>query len=68
MGYIEIVTIVFSAIWCVFALMLIHYAVFMLIGIFKKKTYPETDKKLRYGIIIGARNEAGVIGGLLDRI
>lgn len=68
MGYIEIVTIVFSAIWCVFALMLIHYAVFMLIGIFKKKTYPETDKKLRYGIIIGARNEAGVIGGLLDSI
>lgn len=68
MGYIEIVVIVFSAIWGVFALMLLHYAVFMLIGIFKKKTYPATDKKLKYGIIIGARNESGVIGDLLDSI
>ncbi len=68
MGYIEIVAIVFSVIWGLFALMLIHYAVFMLVGIFKRKTYPETDKKLRYGIIIGARNEAGVIGGLIDSI
>lgn len=68
MGYIEIVAIVFLVLWCVFTLMLIHYAVFMLIGIFKKRTYAETDKKLKYGIIIGARNEEFVIGKLIDSI
>lgn len=33
-----------------------------------KKTYPETDRKHSYGIIICARNERLVIGNLIDSI
>lgn len=68
MSYIMIVWIVFTAIGAVLALMSLQYVVFMLVGIFKKKTYPKTEEKLRYGIIIGARNEEAVIGRLIDSI
>ena len=68
MGYYEIVLLVFFALWCALGLMLIQYALFTIIGIFAKKKYPSTDKKLKYGVIIGARNEEFVIGGLLDSI
>lgn len=68
MEYAITVAIVFAAIWGVFTLMLIHFAFFMLVGIFKKKRYPHTNKKLRYGIVIAARNEASVIGKLIDSI
>lgn len=68
MSYIAIVAIFFGAIWCVFFVLLFHYIVFTLIGIFKKKSYPKTQNQGRYGIIIGARNEAAVIGKLIDSI
>ena len=68
MNYLWIVWIVFGAIWGFFFLLLLHYIVFTIIGIFAKKTFPETEEKRRYGILIGARNEEGVIGRLLDSI
>lgn len=68
MGYLTIVAILFIAIWCCFFLLLFHYGVFALIGVFKKKSYPQTDRLLKYGIIIAARNEEAVIGTLLDSI
>ena len=68
MGYLEIVGIVFGAIWFVLLGMMFHYAVFSLIGIFAKKLFPAREEKLRYGIIIGARNEETVIGPLLESI
>ena len=68
MNYLWIVWIVFGAIWGFFFLLLFHYIVFTVIGIFKKKTFPKTEEKRRYGILIGARNEEAVIGRLLDSI
>lgn len=68
MGYLEIVAIVFSYLWLLFSLLTIHYVIFSLIGLFAVKHYPKTDKKLRYGIVISARNEENVIGALLDSI
>lgn len=68
MGYLEIVVIVFSCIWLLFSLLTIHYVIFSVIGLFAVKHYPKTDKKLRYGIVISARNEENVIGALLDSI
>lgn len=68
MGYLEIVAIVFSCLWLLFSLLTIHYVIFSLIGLFAVKHYPKTDKKLRYGIVISARNEENVIGALLDSI
>lgn len=68
MEYLIVVTIVFGVIWCIFAALLFHYVAFTVVGIFAKKKYPVTDKKLKYGVIIGARNEESVIGELLDSI
>lgn len=68
MGYLEITLIVFGALWAVFGLFLCHYVIFTVIGIFKRKKFPPTQTKLKYGIIIGARNEESVIGELIDSI
>ena len=68
MGYLTILAIIFIAIWCCFFLLLFHYGVFALVGVFKKKTYPRAGRQLKYGIIIAARNEEAVIGTLLDSI
>ncbi|MBQ8372309.1 MAG: glycosyltransferase family 2 protein [Clostridia bacterium] len=68
MGYFEIITLVFLILSGIFSLMLIHFAFFGLIGLFAKKTFPHTDKKLKYGIIVSARNEAAVIGNLIKSV
>lgn len=68
MNYLIVLAIVFGVLWGVFFLMLLHYVVFMFAGIFKKKRFPKTEEKLKYGVIIGARNEEAVIGKLLDSI
>ena len=68
MGYLTTLAIVFVSIWCCFFLLLFHYGVFALIGVFKRTTYPKTDRLLKYGIVIAARNEEAVIGSLLDSI
>lgn len=68
MGYLTTLAIVFIAIWCCFFLLLFHYGVFALIGVFKRTTYPKADCLLKYGIVIAARNEEAVIATLLDSI
>lgn len=37
-------------------------------GVFTKKKFPKTDKKLKYGLIIPARNEEKVVGNLIKSI
>lgn len=46
-----------------------YKALYFVIGLFcKAKTYPVTDVKKRYGIIVCARNEEKVIGNLIESI
>ena len=68
MKYIEIVNLVFSIIFGIFGLLTIHYVIFAIIGFFKKKKYPKTEVRNRYGLIIPARNEELVVGGLISSI
>lgn len=68
MGYLGAIAIVFITVWLCFCLLLFHYGVFALIGVFRRRTWPRTDRRLKYGVIIAARNEAAVIGALLDSI
>ena len=68
MGYLGIVIIVFAVLWCVFFLMLFHYQVFAVMGMFTRKGYPPAKKLGRFGVVISARNEEPVIGALLDSI
>ncbi len=68
MGYFEIMSLVFLILSAIFSLMLIHFAFFGFIGLIAKKTFPHTDKKLKYGIIVSARNESAVIGNLIKSV
>ena len=68
MGYIEIVKLVCDILSLCLALMCAHFAFFAFVGLFWKKKYPKTEKKLRYGIIIPARNEEAVVGNLIDSV
>jgi len=68
MGYLEIVTIVCSVLSGIFGIALLHFAIFSIVGIFKRKTFPETEEKLRYGIVIPARNEEAVITRLIQSL
>ena len=68
MDYIRIVNIVFDILYGLTGLIVLHYIVFALIGLFKKRTYPKANEQLRYGLIIPARNEEAVVGNLIKSI
>lgn len=68
MSYINTVYTVTSVLFAILTLCCIHFIFFAIVGLFRKKTYPETDTKLRYGIIIPARNEEFVVGNLIDSV
>lgn len=68
MSYTQAVFSAF-ALLCAFAsLVFLPFPIFALIGAFAGKRYPETEKRLRYGVVISARNEEAVIGDLIDSI
>ncbi len=68
MVHIEMIKNLFGLLYWLLGLALAHFMVFAAIGIFAKKSYPKTDKKLTYGIIIPARNEEAVISELIKSI
>ncbi len=68
MNYVDIVNLVFQIIFTVCGLFYAHFIIFAIIGIFAKKKFPKTDKKLKYGLIIPARNEEKVVGNLIKSI
>ena len=68
MNYLDLVRIIVTVPSAILGIMFLHFIVFSVIGIFKKKSYPETEEKKRYGIIIPARNEETVVAGLIESI
>ncbi|MBR1676456.1 MAG: glycosyltransferase family 2 protein [Clostridia bacterium] len=68
MTFINIANIVLMAITAILSLFVVHYIVFGVVGIFAKRKFPKTDEKLKYGLIIPARNEELVVGNLIDSI
>lgn len=70
MGYVDIVNIVMFFIFNIVLLIFpLQYVFYILVGLFsKKKVFPGAEKKLRYGVVICARNEEKVIGNLIDSI
>ena len=69
MNYVEVVNVIMIVLG-VFALFFpLEYAIFFVIGVFNKgKSFPEKKEKLKYGVIICARNEEKVIGNLIESI
>ena len=68
MTYLDIVNLVFGVLGGVLSLLAIHFILFAIVGIFAKKRFPKTDEKLKYGLIIPARNEEAVVGKLIESI
>ena len=68
MNYIDIINLIFDIFYGLTGAIVLHYIVFAIIGLFKRPKYPHTDTKLKYGLIIPARNEEAVVGGLIESI
>lgn len=50
------------------SIVLCHFVVFAIIGLFKRKTYKKATEQLKYGVIIPARNEEAVVTNLIESI
>ena len=68
MNYVEIINLAFTIIFGLMGLVYCHFVILGIVGVFFKKKYPKTEKKLRYGCIIPARNEEIVVGNLIESI
>ncbi len=68
MNYLQIVNLVFSILGSLLGLLVIHFGFLAVIGLFARKKFPKTEEKLKYGVIIPARNEAAVIGNLIKSV
>lgn len=68
MDYLTISNWIFNILLFIVALLLIHFLVFSIVGIFAKKSFPKAKEQLKYGVIIPARNEEIVIGNLIESI
>ena len=69
MGYMEIVNIIMIAVGVIAVIFPLQYAFLFVAGVFaKQKTYPPAEQKLRYGVIVCARNEERVIRQLVESI
>lgn len=66
----EILNTITSTILTIFGIFVAFKFVYIFIGVLAPngKSYPDTDERKKYGIIIAARNEAKVIGNLIDSL
>lgn len=68
MNYLDWVTIICYSLFGLLSLLTLHFMFFGVVGLFTKKTFPKADRRLRYGVVVSARNEEAVIGNLIDSI
>ncbi len=69
MDYVGIVGIIMGLINVITFIFPLQYAIIVIVGLFaKRRTFPKADEKLKYGVIICARNEEKVIGNLIKSI
>ena len=68
MSYLQVVNLIFGILFSLLGLIMLHFVVFGIVGIFAAKKYPKTDKINKFGLIIPARNEESVVSGLIESI
>lgn len=68
MDYLDVINLVFLCIYIVFGVLSAHSLLFMIVGLFFKKKFPKAKKIRKLGIIIPARNEEKVVGGLIESV
>ena len=67
-SYLNIINIVFTILFLIMTLIVLHFAIIAIAGIFTKKKYPESNVFNRYGCIIPARNEENTVADLITSI
>ena len=68
MNYVDILLLASGIAFTVIGLLTVHFMFFAIVGLFCRKKYPEREEKLKYGLIIPARNEESVVSGLIESI
>lgn len=68
MNYLDIVGVITGTLGTMISLLSLHFIIFSIVGIFARKTFPKTDVKNKYGIIIPARDEELVVGNLIKSV
>lgn len=68
MNYLDIVNLTFGAIGVFLGVISAYMVFFNIVGMFKNKKYPATEEKLKYAIVVAARNEARVIADLIQSV
>ncbi len=68
MDYFSITNLIISVLYGIMGLLTIHFVFFAVVGLFKKRKFPKAEKKLRYGVIIPARNEEAVVCNLIESV
>ena len=68
MGYYNTVRLVTDILFFMLGALLLHFIFFAVAGLFARRTYPKTETKYKYGLIIPARNEESVVGALIESI
>ena len=68
MSYYHIVLLVSGILFLLLGVLTCHFLFFSIVGVFAKKKFPHTYKQYKYGIIIPARNEEAVVGGLIESV
>ena len=68
MNYFTLTNTIITILYFIMGLFTFHFAFFAIVGLLKKRVFPKTEQKLKYGIIIPARNEGEVVGNLVESI
>lgn len=69
MDFLQISKIVFLVLGIFLAIWFVEYILVLVVGAFsKKKVFPEQKEKLKYGVVICARNEEKVVAQLIESI
>lgn len=67
-SFINVAQFIVGILFSLLGAVLFHFLIFAVVGIWEKRSYPRTDIKQRYGVIIPARNEEKVISGLIESV
>lgn len=68
MDYFTTINVIMTVLFSLLGVLTAHFVVFAIVGVFRKKSVPRTDKINRFGLIIPARNEEEVVAGLIESI
>ncbi|MBQ7642263.1 MAG: glycosyltransferase, partial [Clostridia bacterium] len=68
MYFFKIANTILNILQWIAGALLFHHFIFGILGIFTRKTFPKTQEKLKYGVIIPARNEEEVVGQLIESV